>query len=887
MIYPVYVISHSDLFREGLNAVAAFCGSRGFQAAIWTGSAFGIVLTAVFYLKRHDLVICLHWLVTYVFVFSLLLGIPSTVAIHNTSDPTIPPKVIDNVPFGIAFPAYLVTSIAYGFTVDMETVFAMPEDVQYHKTGMLFGSSLFLLSMAASIDNQDLMESMNQYVKNCVIGDVFINHKYSWDDLAEASDLWGLMSSNASAIRGLFISGKFLTCHEAAKRLTHDMHAYAKDRAPNFLSRFIPAQHPYSAVAVNRLITSSYQYFMKQSRSATDILRQNLAINAFRQSISNYARETGSLVSLPMMANTEAMSNLRMAWGTSRHIGIQTLPLMQIVLLLLLLCLFPLVAILTLLPSMGINVFKQYIYSLLWVETWPILYAILNMVMNFYLHGHSVDSVTLSNINLLAQSHSDIASIAGYLVLAIPFLSFGIVRGMAFTFNNAAQYLGGMMHSIAQGNAAAVASGNYALGNVSTDNATANNLNANKHDTNFSNMQGMMTQQLSNGALMTTTASGEHIINISPAMSHIASSLQAADNIHESLSKQVNESLSSAYRSTTQYADSKSHSNTLSENFSDNESTQLDQAMNTITSITNQVAQREGAKSGDTFQKLTQAALSGGLTGTVGIGGGSGMAARPMWDAKLSAGANVLAQGSSTHQGSYDTDVNRDISASEAKNFNKALNSITNYAKNHSFSDQNSDTENLVIQTGAELSEAQSLSRSAQFVESHADSVNTNFTQAFSDYVRKELPHKADEILSATGNSELLVWQKALANEFIQRHAKELTNQFAADSVNVQQGDYSGSMKHSKDYLKENYQQQSDTLTDKAKDPGVDYPKADSLKNSVAVNIQQNQHRLQHDKQAQGADRANLENRVAGHIKKEENYAKAGVTRHIFGGVKE
>ena len=142
----------------------------------------------------------------------------------------------------------------------------------------------------------------------------------------------------------------------------------------------------------------------------------------------------------------------------------------------------PLIAILALIPNIGLTTFKNYIYTLIWLESFPIMYAILNMAINFYiLPSHGVtQGVTLSNINRLAQEQSDIAGVAGYLILAIPFLSIGIVKGMASTFNQAAQYIGGMMHSIGQGAASSVAMGNYSLGNVSSNNATANSLNANK-----------------------------------------------------------------------------------------------------------------------------------------------------------------------------------------------------------------------------------------------------------------------------------------------------------------------------------------------------------------------------------------------------------------------
>jgi len=38
---------------------------------------------------------------------------------------------------------------------------------------------------------------MNDYFKNCVVGDIRINHKYSVDDLSESLNIWDLISKSA------------------------------------------------------------------------------------------------------------------------------------------------------------------------------------------------------------------------------------------------------------------------------------------------------------------------------------------------------------------------------------------------------------------------------------------------------------------------------------------------------------------------------------------------------------------------------------------------------------------------------------------------------------------------------------------------------------------
>lgn len=875
MAYEIYVISNADLFREGLNAIAAFCHSSGFKASTWMGAAIGILMTAMAYVKQHDVMVYLKWLVAYFFVFNVLLGVPSTVAIINTSDQTVPAQFVDHVPFGIAFPAHLMTALGYGFSSDLETVFTLPNEEQYHKTGMLFGSNLFRLSLASQLDDPDVMNTMNAYVRNCVVGDILINHKYTFNELLHAEDIWALMTRRPSPIRGLFINGQFKTCVQAAVMLTQQMNDYSTNHAPAILAKFIPTRNTYAPSAIHHMLASTYQYFKSASTTGTNILRQNIAINAFRSGLKNYAAETGSVAGLETMANTMAMSHTRMAWATSRHIGIQTLPLMQVVLLLLLICIFPLIAVLTLVPGLGVSVFKNYLYSLLWLETWPVMYAILNMAMNFYLSAGHHGTVTLANINLLAQAHSDIAGIAGYLVLAIPFLSLGIVKGMAFTFNNAAQYLGGMIHSIAQGSSASVSTGNYALGNVSTDNATANNLSANKHDTNFTSLHGLATQQLGNAAVVTSTPMGHEVYSTAQGISQLATSAHAAESAANSVSQQVDRSLTSALTHNVHYVQSRGHNDALGTNQTRGVNAQVDHAMSTINTLTNTLANREGITTTDAFQKLSK--LSGAMTASFsqspklfGIGGG------------LTESGTISGHESSSRDANYSMGADKQVSAGDAHDFRDAINTVKSYSQAQTYSDHHTDAQNLAIQMGVDLNNAERLSKSAQFIRTHSEAINTNFSQAFADDVQTHHPLEANAILSATGDSPLLAQQQQLADQFIQTHAQQLASQFSSEGANVDRGFNSASMQQQQKYAMQNYQDHSKNLMSQGNKLGVNAEQTRRLGHSIKNHLQQNQSQIDARRQGQHEQQSTLKTSTNEKINKGKRYAERGVTSHTL-----
>lgn len=816
----IYVISNSDLFREGLNAIATFCKSSSFKTGTYLGSAIGILMTGIAYTRQHDILVFLRWYAMYFFVFHILLGAPQTVVIINASDNSVPGYFVDNVPIGIALPAHLITTFGEAWSQELDQVFAMPNSFQYHQTGMLFGSNLFRLSLALKLEDPNVMDEMNSYVRSCVIGDILINKKYTFNDLLKSEDVWSLMSSRPSPIRGIFVDDSFMNCIQASHDLTKKINYYAGNVAPTILGRLIPSHRVYANAAINGMVESSYQTLTGRASSANSILRQNIVINAFRSGIQNYAAETGSLASLQNFSDSLAMMNTRMAWSTSSHIGVQTLPLMQVVLLLLMLCLFPLIAVLTLVPGLGISVFKNYIYTLIWLESWPIMFSILNLAMTFYAEpgsGQTV-SVTLSNINLLAQEHSDIAGIAGYLILAIPFLSIGIVKGMASTFNQASQYLGGMIHNIGQSAASTVATGNYSLGNVSTANATANSLNANKHDTNYTDMHGLESNQLANATTLTSTPSGSMVSNVSGGISNLATNVNAAHSLSLSLSnsadsykslaeshrKSAEDSISNAISNALSHDKNQSEGSSVSKTSTETETSQADKALSRMHNIAQEVAKRNGIS--------VEEALS------IGIG-----AKLPL--AKFgNFGADV--NGSLTFNGKHHSDDSKSFTDRESKDFRSAMSILENYSTSVSGIHSNSTSDSLAERVGADLRKAESfvesssseyskadrLSKQASLVSSDSSSIQSNFNQGFAEFVRKTNPDNANFILNNTNSNSASILRNELAEQYLHQFTKGYENQFLNSSPTIGHHDSGSTNANKSEEIKKNYEESSSDM---------------------------------------------------------------------------
>ena len=783
MMYPLYVVSNGDFFREALNATVTLLGTDTYGSALFIASMLAVVMTTFQYIKTKDLMELAKFFGLYMVVTTVFLVPRVDMQIIDVSDPGRADLTVDNVPVGMALPAYMITAISHGLTQTMDAIFAMPREASYSQTGMLFGSKLFRLGTGMQLD-ATTQKLANDYIKSCVIGDILINHKYSVTDLKNSTDIFGLITGQASPVRGLYIDGVYHTCRDAVPILKSKLKK-AQDGA--FIRFSKKLNMP--AASLKPLFVNSTNYFTNLSQTSTQILNQNLWINATKKGMANYIASTNNTAALINYQDTSNMLKMRLSWSALGSMALYTLPLMQVVLLAVMLCLFPIVLMLFLLPNLGPKVFSNWVYSIAWVSVWPILFAIFNLAMNYYLYnstfGMSDGGLTLSNSNPAAQEHSDIGGIAGYLALSIPYISIGIVKGMAGAFNVASNYIGGMAHSFAQGTAQSVESGNFSLGNTSYANATANNLSMNKHDSNYTNMHGMMTEQLATGATVSHTPGGQDVYNVSPAMSNLAVTARLGQMVSSQLSHSASESLANVKHDQTSLGQSVSSLASTAENLSHTQSatnsygegantgmsTQQSEAFHRADSIVSNWAKEHGHTHSDAWRGFLSASLEGSAGGNLGFASGY---------VKGAAGGDKSWSGDTR-----DSNTDR-ISSQEQQQFNHDMQIAASAAHNTHTESGHSDANSLGAQLSAQYnqmqqqahtlssdqSKAENLQNMANYAASHSASIDANYSQEFVNFAQEHLGYRAQGVLSNPNTDTSMELLKNTAEQFVAQKLK-------------------------------------------------------------------------------------------------------------------
>nr|HCI9062046.1 conjugal transfer mating pair stabilization protein TraG [Klebsiella quasipneumoniae] len=609
----VYAIAGGDWLRGNLNAIAAFMGTGTWSTIEKMCIAISVLIVAGNWVKKHNVMDLIGWVFSLTLV-SMLVVIRTPVQIIDYSN-VAQVYEVDNVPIGLAIPASLTTRVGNALIQSYEMVFALPDSVTYSKTGMLFGSNLVAKSTDFLSQNPEITTLFSDYVQNCVMGDIFLNHKYSFEELLNSPDPYTLIFANPSPLRGVFDkNNQFQTCEEASRDLKS---ALALDtqtggKTWNYYVRQLFGGKPNPDLLFSQMIGDSYNYFYSSGQSAGQIIRQNVTMNALRSGIQSYAARSGDTASLVNIANTSSLEKQRLAQATMGHQALRALPLTQTVIMGIMIGMFPIMVMAAMFNMMTLQVLKGYVFALIWLQTWPLLFAILNSAMAYYAKQNGVP-VVLSELSQVQLKNSDIATTAGYIAVMIPPLSWGIVKSMGAAFSSAYSHFSSSGLGATSQAASGVVDGNYSFANMQMENVSGYSWGTNS-TTSF----GQMSRQLANGGMSTQTRDGSMVWDSGGAMSklpvdinvgrQIASAQQQmareSDVQAESALHGYNSSVTSAWNSLQQFGTNKGNSASTTTGADTTESSQDSMARSKMWNAVVANAKANNISNEESFQQL-------------------------------------------------------------------------------------------------------------------------------------------------------------------------------------------------------------------------------------------------------------------------------------------
>ncbi|MFM3011004.1 conjugal transfer mating-pair stabilization protein TraG, partial [Klebsiella pneumoniae subsp. ozaenae] len=530
-------------------------------------------------------------------------------------------------------------------------------------------------------------------------------------------------------------------------------------------------------------------------------------------------------------------------------------------------------------------------FALIWLQTWPLLFAILNSAMAYYAKQNGVP-VVLSELSQVQLKNSDIATTAGYIAVMIPPLSWGIVKSMGAAFSSAYSHFSSSGLSATSQAASGVVDGNYSFANMQMENVSGYSWGTNS-TTSF----GQMSRQLANGGMSTQTRDGSMVWDSGGAMSklpvdinvgrQIASAQQQmareADVQAESALHGYNSSVTSAWNSLQQFGTNKGNSASTTTGADTTESSQDSMARSKMWNAVVANAKANNISNEESFQQL----MDDSAKSTQGVdlyGSGKWSSGDQLfgklgkWGTGLSAEAGVKGSAGWTHSsgntdnvgtsGRESNDSRHDTSSQSAKDFKEASDYFTSRKTTTSGNITDNNASSRVDQFAASLSSAKnsydqytsSRTRSHEYsemasrTESMTGQMNENLTQQFANFVQHRAPQDAEAILTNTSSPEIAAQREALAREFVKEQVEprvDAAYQQGRESIGQNMAGVSGGGDNGS--VMADYRQNSGRIDAMTQDAGI----KDNVDQKVGGMITENKQQQQETReniQRQGAE---------------------------------
>ncbi|WP_455865474.1 conjugal transfer mating-pair stabilization protein TraG [Pantoea agglomerans] len=790
----VYTIYGGDMWRQVFNGVVTILGSSTFDTLLRIVGLFGVLGVMVSFIKSRNPMVFMHWLAVFMLITSVMLVPKRSVQIIDITDPAAVYEV-DNVPLGLAMIAGLSTGSGFGVAQLYDYALSRPDSLTYTKSGMLFGSQIVAQTSDFRTQNPQLAQMLTDYVENCVIGDILLNNKYTISQLLNSTDPLALITANPSPLRGLYQttgSGReFVTCQQAVvtmKALMNDDVRIGGVSWHDAATRLFGSKVNADSLLSNAM-DESYGFFYKGGLSASQIMRNNVTNAAVRDGWKGFAARSSDTANLVNLATESSMTKQRLSWAAGGAIAARTLPLFQSMMMLILIGLFPLVIALALTSHsiFGLNTLKLYAGGFLYFQMWPVMFAILNSLANFYLQSKTGSTaLVLANADRVALQHSDVANIAGYLSMSIPVLSFFLTKGAASV---ASQAVGGVMSSAAfaaGGQASTTADGNWSFNNMSTD-----NVNANKFDTNMLQRSGSQGFQTGNGAMHTQTADGHNVYDTSGAISNLPVNMRLSSLASSGFSEQsrqaqqeaqtamdgYNHSVTSGFQQMTQLSSQHGNSDSVTQGSDSSVASNASRGASQMQSAVESYAKSHNVSEQQAYNQLmdisNQGSVGAGLKGYAKFDSGDQLAGKlGKWATGLSVGGEGSVStdwrhASGSSHGTQDShaegrDYRQDQNSQAVRDFRQGMDMVTSTRQSESGSHTDNQSNSQVEQFAATLNDAKSqyhqytdsstrsqeFSRMATLAQNQSASLDANYNQEFVDWSTAKYGSDAQNVLT-------------------------------------------------------------------------------------------------------------------------------------------
>ncbi|MBB3349535.1 conjugal transfer protein TraG N-terminal domain-containing protein [Sphingomonas sp. BK069] len=529
----VFTIGGGEYMVNTFNAVAAWTGGGGYRALLRVVMILGLIYTLMSVAFTMNWRVWMNWFLGSTLIYSCLMVPTVSVKVTDRINPSLAPATIANVPLGLGVMASFTSQVGDWLTRTAETVFTMPSQLNYSTNGMVYGARLFDATRNFEIRDAEFATNLSAHFKSCVFGDIMLGQK-SMTDLANAKDLWIAMGPGSVARsqpwvtrEGIAVTTDIITCNNAYEKLSGQWQSMIAANTPIWSKQAYPKLSTSVASAKLRAdVPIVNQAFTAASPNFEAVMRQNTAINAFMQARDGMAGGPGA-ASIDTFATTRADIQARNTYNSIAQQAMSWVPILNIVLTVVFYAMFPVIFPLFLMPQTGVGALKGYLTGFFYLASWGPLYVILHMICmtraTIAAKGVAEGGISLGTYAGIGAVNAETATIAGFMLMSVPFLAAGLAKG-AMSISGQATSILSPAQNAAEAAAAEQTTGNYSYGNTSFANSTSNM----RQSDQWSNAPMFSSAATAGSSFRyndgTTTSSygnGQSVFDVTPGMSKL------------------------------------------------------------------------------------------------------------------------------------------------------------------------------------------------------------------------------------------------------------------------------------------------------------------------------------------------------------------------------
>jgi conjugal transfer mating pair stabilization protein TraG len=530
----IFTVGGGEYIVNVFNAVSAWTGGGGFHSLLRVVMVMGLIYTLLIVAFSLNWRAWFNWFLGATLMYGALIVPTMTVKVTDRLNPSLAPATVANVPLGLAMIASVSSTAGDWLTRTAETVFVMPNSLQMSNNGFIYGARLWDRTQDFRIRDPRISANLEEYNKQCVFYDILLGFK-PFDQIANSQNILVDMGpgSPARGMKWIPDSGppSIITCEAAYVFLVNGINAYSDLALLEEGRRLFPGLTP--DVARAKLVADLPvigSHFHGGTQSAQQIFQQRSLVNAFLESRANLGAADGDT-----FAVLRAEEQARNTYTSIAQQAMTWVPLLNIVLTVVFYAMFPVIFPLFLIPRTGLTALKGYFTGFFYLASWGPLYVVLHMfIMDRTadaMNAAAPGGITMAGMAGIDAVNTDTATIAGFLMMSIPFLAAGMARGAMAVSSQATSMLA-PAQSAAEAAAVERTTGNYSYGNESYMNLSSFNRQSNQWNTapSFTGGAATMTTVNDNGTFTKTFADGTTATDVRPGMSNLGFSASVSSS---------------------------------------------------------------------------------------------------------------------------------------------------------------------------------------------------------------------------------------------------------------------------------------------------------------------------------------------------------------------